>query len=86
MKLGSRGIKALIALKIVCCGGLLLFIYGGFSLGALVVWATGNWVWWGLLVGLPLGFYVWRQQRNRADLPAAGADQPPVSALSKIPS
>jgi uncharacterized membrane protein YqjE len=68
MKNEAGGHKKMLALHVICCGGLLLFVFGGLSLGALAAWlAEGGYKWGvagvGLLVALGVVAFV-RRRKN----------------------
>ncbi len=62
----GSGLGALIAAKLVCCGGLVLVITGGLSLNAIGAWMLdGGLAWLALAAVLAAtGVWLWRR-RNR---------------------
>lgn len=62
----KTGLAGLLALKVVCCGGLLLAL-GGASLGSTLSTLAGNgWVQAGGVAVAALGVCWWLAQRRRA--------------------
>ncbi len=59
------GWSALIAAKLVCCGGLLLFASGVLTVNGVGTWLFGGGAIWLLLGALAVALFVlWRRQRT----------------------
>lgn len=59
------GWGALIAAKLVCCGGLLLFATGVLTVNGIVTWLSGGSAIWLVLGALAVALFVlWRRQRT----------------------
>ena len=73
----GSGLGALIAAKLVCCGGLVLVITGGLSLNAIGAWILDGGLAWLALAAVFLVAGVWflgRRKTTEFDLPTmAGA-------------
>ncbi len=62
------GWRALIAAKLVCCGGLLLFATGVLTVNGIGTWLSGGGAIWLVLGGLAVAVFVllWRRRTGSA--------------------
>ncbi len=61
----GRGWGALIAAKLVCCGGLMLFATGVLTVNGIGTWLIGGGTIWLVLGALAVAlFVIWRRRRT----------------------
>ena len=66
------GLGALIAAKLVCCGGLLLFATGVLTVNGIGTWLYGGGAIWLLLGALAVALFVLRRRQRIDNAPSNG--------------